>query len=1095
MLTRFAHRSFIAGLVLIAAPFFVPPASAQCPPTAAPIPSAPSGTVGNPRPTFTWGAVPGASSYTLYVLRVSDEAVLVRQTGLTVTAFTPASPLPIGIELRWKVKGESTCGPGPYSPSVYFRVDQVPCPPTVAPTPAGPSGTVRTSTPTFSWSAVPGASSYTLYVLRVSDEAVVLRQTGLTKTSFTPAAPLPSGIELRWKVKAESSCGPGPYSPSVYFRVDETPCPPTAAPSPSEPSGTLSDPTPTFFWTAVGGGTSYTLYVLKVSDESVVLRQTGITATSFTPAAPLPTGIDLRWKVKAESPCGPGPYSVSVFFIIETAVKITAPAQGASVAGTVDVQVAAAPEVTRVEFYVDGVLQSTDTASPFEYAWPTATNPLPPPNHPMDLGYYFVEWKTPANFDAYRAEVNGYTNLYYASLGSYTSDLTPDQLLQSLDQSLANAVSEDRRIHLALDLNYPAYGVPLDELLDVAAKYWSQIVRVEIADEPNDWDAETMEGWIRTVNDELGARDLLPPAQGFGATNAYTIPLPGWKDAPGLSWVGIEGYLNPPGSPVSQTNIDELNARVRERMAEVPDDKQIMLVMMAYDRNCGAAPTCWANIDTLRDLQVPTYLIAHDDPRVISLTMFAYARQGGSRDHPELRTPHRLIGERILDVSIRGAANGLRTLSVKGFDADGNVATDRVTVIVFNALRLKGAPIDRTTLDRKLLMGYQGWFNYPGDGSGFNDWSHWFRDNPPDPRVLPDAEHLNVDLWPDVTELDPDELKETNMTLAAGGPARVFSNHNPKTVERHFKWMEQHDLDGVFLQRFTVGVDRPGDLDQVARNVRAAAEEHGRVFAIMYDISGDGPRFAERIRADWRHLVEALKITDSPAYLHHKGKPVLAIWGLGFDGKPARPDKTTTDLIAYLKNEGPAPVTLLGGVPWAWTTLAEWDQVYRMLDIILPWPVGNTSEANADAYAQEWVRGDLTRTRGYGNEYMPVIYPGGSYFNAGKNPPRYPLNEFPRNGGKFFWRQAHNVVSLGCTMIYVAMFDEVDEATAMFKVVSRKEDLPLEARDRLVYLNMEGSDLPSDYYLYLADQASMMLRNEISREPRPPRPPRPPRDR
>ena len=89
----------------------------------------------------------------------------------------------------------------------------------VAPVPNGPSGNITDPTPTFSWSAVPGAESYTLYVLRVSDEAVMLRETGIPGTSFTPASPLPAGVNLRWKVKGESSCGPGPYSPSVYFVV------------------------------------------------------------------------------------------------------------------------------------------------------------------------------------------------------------------------------------------------------------------------------------------------------------------------------------------------------------------------------------------------------------------------------------------------------------------------------------------------------------------------------------------------------------------------------------------------------------------------------------------------------------------------------------------------------------------------------------------------------------------------------------------------------------------------------------------------------------------------------------------------------------
>jgi hypothetical protein len=90
-----------------------------------------------------------------------------------------------------------------------------------------------------------------------------------------------------------------------------------------------------------------------------------------------------------------------------------------------------------------------------------------------------------------------------------------------------------------------------------------------------------------------------------------------------------------------------------------------------------------------------------------------------------------------------------------------------------------------------------------------------------------------------------------------------------------------------------------------------------------------------------------------------------------------------------------------------------------------------------------------------------------------------PLNQIPRNGGSFWWRQVYNAISSGCTMIYGAMFDEVDEGTAMFKIVTEQQGLPMQAQDRLVYLNIDGKSLPNDYYLWLADQGSRMLRGEI----------------
>jgi hypothetical protein len=62
-------------------------------------------------------------------------------------------------------------------------------------------------------------------------------------------------------------------------------------------------------------------------------------------------------------------------------------------------------------------------------------------------------------------------------------------------------------------------------------------------------------------------------------------------------------------------------------------------------------------------------------------------------------------------------------------------------------------------------------------------------------------------------------------------------------------------------------------------------------------------------------------------------------------------------------------------------------------------------------------------------------------------------------------------------MIYGAMYYEVDEGTAMFKLVTTPAQLP--AQGKFVPLNVDGYNLNSDWYLRLADQAGKMLRGEI----------------
>lgn len=396
------------------------------------------------------------------------------------------------------------------------------------------------------------------------------------------------------------------------------------------------------------------------------------------------------------------------------------------------------------------------------------------------------------------------------------------------------------------------------------------------------------------------------------------------------------------------------------------------------------------------------------------------------------------------------------------------------------------AVVDATTMDYKLLFGYQGWFACPEDGSPLGAWEHWFRREKPAGTAS-----VRVDMWPDVSELTPDERCRTPFTLPSGAPAEVYSAYNPKTVDRHFAWMKEYELPGVFLQRFTKGLTKPpvgGFRDAVARNVRAAAESHGRVFALMYDISGH-PRetLVEEVKRDWIYVVDVLKLTESPRYLHHRGRPILAIWGFGFLDRSATPEQGA-ELIEFFKNH-PEPryrVTLMGGIPARWRTQtkdsqkdARWASVYRSFDVISPWSVGRFRDDRAiDRFYSNEVVKDLAETRRLGIDYMPVLFPGFSWHNM---KPDAPFNRSPRRGGRFYWRQVDRALEQRATMLYGAMFDEVDEGTAMFKIAPTANEVPTEVQ--FVTLDVDGESIPSDWYLRLAREAQKALTRQQATTP------------
>ena len=303
----------------------------------------------------------------------------------------------------------------------------------------------------------------------------------------------------------------------------------------------------------------------------------------------------------------------------------------------------------------------------------------------------------------------------------------------------------------------------------------------------------------------------------------------------------------------------------------------------------------------------------------------------------------------------------------------------------------------------------------------------------------------------------------------------------PRGVLRHFRWMYDYGIDGIFLQRFSSELGDPSFADwrnQVAYNCRAGAETYGRIFAIMYDISGQNSNtLVATLTNDWTQLSGAMRLTNSARYLRHNGKPVVAIWGLGFTDRPG----TAADAQAAIAWFKAAGCTVMGGVPTNWRNLTgdsktdpAWAPVYRSFDIISPWSVGRYSTTTgADNFRNNYIVPDLAEARANGREYLPVIWPGFSWRNLNNGP----LNQIPRTGGRFWWRQLYNARAAGCNMIYGAMFDEVDEGTAMYKLAATTAQLP--AQGSFVPLNIDGETLPSDWYLRLAGEGGRMLRGQI----------------
>lgn len=386
-----------------------------------------------------------------------------------------------------------------------------------------------------------------------------------------------------------------------------------------------------------------------------------------------------------------------------------------------------------------------------------------------------------------------------------------------------------------------------------------------------------------------------------------------------------------------------------------------------------------------------------------------------------------------------------------------------------------------------VMAGYQGWFRAEGDGSG-SGWGHYGK------AGKFDFENNTIDFWPDVS--DYEKTYKTGFISPNGKPAEVFSSADKSTTELHFKWMKEYGVDGVFMQRF-FGVAREfknseKTQDKILKNALVAAKENGRAIAVMYDLSGlkaDGEDCSSVIE-DWKMLVDQLKVTnqgENQTYLYHNGKPLVTIWGVGFPDRPYDIRKIGVNrLIDFLKNDpvyGGCSVML--GVP---TYFRELDkdcvhdpylhELIESVDIVLPWMVQRFTpyvQKSID-HQRDHIIADIKWCKEHGVDYVPIAYPGFSWRNLSLGKPELSkytaYGAIPRLGGRFYWDQFATMITAGAEMIYVAMFDEIDEGTAIFKV---SDTPPNSAKAHFV----DNDGMPSDHYLWLTGLGAKMLRKEI----------------
>jgi len=201
------------------------------------------------------------------------------------------------------------------TPNLLLQINYgvTPPPPPAVPVPVAPvllapaSAAVNQSlSPTLSWNASSGATSYNLQVSTTSNfTAAVQNFNGLTAVSNALSG-LANNTVYYWRVSATNASGTSLWSATFFFTTIAAVVPPPVTTvsvptlvSPADRASNVSR-TPTLTWNASTGATTYKVQVSTNSSfTALVVDQSGVSATSLPITSALASRRTLYWRVQA----------------------------------------------------------------------------------------------------------------------------------------------------------------------------------------------------------------------------------------------------------------------------------------------------------------------------------------------------------------------------------------------------------------------------------------------------------------------------------------------------------------------------------------------------------------------------------------------------------------------------------------------------------------------------------------------------------------------------------------------------------------------------------------------------------------------------
>ena len=281
-------------------------------------------------PTLTWNVVTGATYYRLQIsTSAAFTSTVLDKDSITVPTFS-VTGLSNATPYYWRVLAWNIAGTAYAMPFIFTTIVEAPGVPTLA-TPANGATNVTTS-PTLTWNASSGATTYRLQVATDSIFASVILNDSTLTTTQRAVGPLSNNVKYYWRANAMNVGGTSQYSTVWNFTtIVAAPGVPTLV-APANEATNVST-TPTLTWNACSGATTYKLQVATDSNfTTIVLTDSTLTTTQRT-VGPLANNLKCYWRVNATNVGGTSQSTVWSFTTIVAAPgapTLATPANGAN---------------------------------------------------------------------------------------------------------------------------------------------------------------------------------------------------------------------------------------------------------------------------------------------------------------------------------------------------------------------------------------------------------------------------------------------------------------------------------------------------------------------------------------------------------------------------------------------------------------------------------------------------------------------------------------------------------------------------------------------------------------------------------------------